>query len=75
MLNNLKKKSKCAKLHGCVIVGVGATWHMRSAIQHFWSAIRHFWSVEWHLAMPRHFHHGEPTPHAFAMCISHFRIF
>ena len=55
------EKAKLHEIAERVMAGLSATWHFRSA--------------EWHLAMPWHLCHGGPTPHAFPMCVSHFRVF
>ena len=35
VLNDPKKNFENAKLHGCTMEGLCATWHMRSAIWNF----------------------------------------
>ena len=31
--------SESTKLHECMMEGLHATWHIRSAIRHFWSVV------------------------------------
>ena len=50
------------------MAGMGATWHIRSAIWHFYSAV-------WHLSTPRRLCHGGLTPYAFPMLVLRFRVF